>query len=366
MAEGIQEDGGRRNVAAGACTDATATAAGGDPGGLGTGAGLLLGKFMPPHRGHQFLIEFARQYVQRLTVMVCSLPRDPIPGALRFRWVRQMFPDVDVVHVTDELPQEPKDHPDFWAIWRDACRAAAAGARVDYVFASEDYGNKLAEVLGARFVPVDCARELVPCSGTAVRDDPLRHWEMIPECVRPYFLKRVCVYGPESTGKSTLARDLARAFDTVYAFEYARPLLDPQDGQCFPDDIARIVRGQVAAEEALARQANRVLFCDTDVLTTCVWSEVLFGHTPQWVRDLAERRTYDLYLVTDVDVPWVADGQRFFSEQKQRQAMFDRFLRELTTRGRPYRIVRGTWDERLRTATQAVRELVGPPARGPS
>ena len=315
---------------------------------------------MPPHRGHQFLIEFARQYVERLTVMVCSLPRDPIPGHLRHAWVSRMFPDARVVHVTDDLPQEPADHPDFWDIWRDACRVAAPEG-VDCVFASESYGLKLAEALGARFVPVDCARELVPVSGTAVRTDPMRHWEMIPECVRPYFVRRVCVFGPESTGKSTLARDLARQFDTVYAFEYARPLLDPQGGQCRPDDIPRIVRGQVATEEALAYHANRVLFCDTDVLTTCVWSDVLFGHTPEWVRDLARRRDYHLYLVTDVDVPWVSDGQRFFSEQAQRRAMFDRFVRELTALGRPYQVIRGTWEQRLRDACDAVRALLESP-----
>jgi HTH-type transcriptional regulator, transcriptional repressor of NAD biosynthesis genes len=325
------------------------------------GTGLLLGKFMPPHRGHQFLIEFARQYVERLTVMVCSLPGDPIPGHLRHGWVSRMFPDARVVHVTDDLPQEPADHPNFWILWRDACRAAAGADGVDYVFASEPYGLKLAEVLGARFVPVDTARELVPVSGTAVRADPMRHWEMIPECVRPYFVKRVCVFGPESTGKSTLARDLARAFGTVYAFEYARPHLDPQGGRCTSDDIPRIVRGQVATEEALAHQANRVLFCDTDVLTTCVWGDVLFGHTPQWVRDLAERRGYDLYLVTDVDVPWVSDGQRFFSEQAQRRAMFERFLGELVSRGRPYRVIRGAWEQRLRDATGAVRALLESP-----
>jgi HTH-type transcriptional repressor of NAD biosynthesis genes len=312
---------------------------------------------MPPHRGHQFLIEFARQYVEHLSVLVCSLPRDPIPGDLRHAWVQRMFPDARVVHVTDDLPQEPAEHPDFWTIWQDVCRRAAPEG-IDYVFASESYGWKLAEVLGAHFVPVDLARTLVPVSGTAVRQSPMRHWEMIPECVRPYFVKRVCVFGPESTGKSTLARDLARHFQTVYAWEYARPLLDPQGGRCTPDDIPRIVRGQVATEEALALYANRVMFCDTDVLTTTIWSDVLFGATAAWIRDLAERRMYDLYVLTDVDVPWVDDSQRFFCEPQVRTEMFERFLAALKTRGRPYEIVRGDWPTRMTTATQAVQRLL--------
>ena len=316
---------------------------------------------MPPTRGHQFLIEFARQYVERLTVLVCSLKRDPIPGELRYRWVREMFPqaEVRVVHETRELPQEPKDHPDFWNIWKGVIGDAAPEG-VDYFFASEAYGQKTAEVIGGgcRYVEVDRPRELVPISGSKVRAEPMRHWEMLPEVVRPYFLKRVCVFGPESTGKSTLAHDLAREFQTVYAWEYARPLLDPQGGKCFEEDIPMIVRGQVATEEALARQANRVLFCDTDVLTTTIWSDALFGSTPGWVRELAEQRTYDLYLVMDVDVPWVDDDQRFFSEQSVRREMFERFVSALGKRGRKYRIIRGDWARRFASAAEAVTELL--------
>ena len=81
--------------------------------------------------------------------------------------------------------------------------------------------------------------------------------------------------------------------------------------------------------------------------------------------DLARRRDYHLYLVTDVDVPWVSDGQRFFSEQAQRRAMFDRFVRELTALGRPYQVVRGTWEQRLRDACDAVRALLESPPGEP-
>src|SRR5690606_33017292 len=110
------------------------------------GHGLVLGKFLPPHRGHQFLIDFARRYAERLTVLVCTLERDPIPGHLRFEWVRRMCPDesIRVVHVTDDVPQTPEEHPDFWSIWRDLIQRYAPG-RLDYFFASEDYGHRTAE-----------------------------------------------------------------------------------------------------------------------------------------------------------------------------------------------------------------------------
>jgi HTH-type transcriptional repressor of NAD biosynthesis genes len=324
-------------------------------------SGMILGKFMPPHRGHQYLADFARQCVERLTILVCSIQREPIPGHLRFAWMRAQFPDCNVVHVAEEVPQEPSEHPDFWNIWREVIRRAMPMGFPDLVFASEPYGWKLAEILGAEFVPVDFARELVSVSGTAIRQDPMGQWDFLIPAARPYFLRRVCVFGPESTGKSTLARDLARHYQTAYAAEYARPFLDPKGGQCDREDIPRIARGQIASEEALALQARRVLFCDTDPLTTTIWSEVLFGDCPAWIQAEAERRSYDLYLLMDVDVPWVDDSQRYFPDDLRRRDFFERCRRTLEERGRPFVVIRGSWDERFAMACRAVDELLARP-----
>ena len=88
--------------------------------------GFLLGKFMPPHAGHVFLCRTAAQLCDRLTVLVCSLPGDPIPGEKRFEWMRELLPGVTVVHHDRPVPQEPQDHPDFWDIWRKPNRSRIA------------------------------------------------------------------------------------------------------------------------------------------------------------------------------------------------------------------------------------------------
>ncbi|BAY10559.1 AAA family ATPase [Calothrix sp. NIES-2098] len=317
--------------------------------------GMILGKFMPPHLGHQYLVDFARNYVNHLTVLVCSIKSEPIPGHLRYGWMREMFPDVNVVHVTDENPQEPQEHPDFWQIWHDTIRRVLPTGP-DYVFASEDYGWKLAEILGANYIPVDQARSLVPISGTKVRENAIAHWHYIPPCVRPYFLRRVCIFGPESTGKSTLAQNLAAHYNTVYVSEYARGWLDPKEGRCDFADIEMIARGQIASEDALARQANRVMFCDTDLITTTIWSDVLFGKCPQWIYREAEQRQYDLYLVLDVDVPWVDDNQRYLPHM--RIEFRDRCIQELRSRNRRYVLISGSWEERFHKACAAVDEII--------
>jgi NadR type nicotinamide-nucleotide adenylyltransferase len=317
--------------------------------------GMLLGKFMPPHLGHVYLGEFAGRYVDRLTIVVCSLASEPIPGALRYQWMRELFPFDNVVHLTDDLPQEPGEHPDFWALWQAALQRVLPG-RPDFVFASEEYGRPLAEVLGGRFVPVDIERAAVPMSGTAVRADPMRNWDYLPRCVRPYFVKRVCVFGPESTGKTTLARRLAEHFGTAWVPEYARTLLEAQQGRLEPADLPRIVRGQVASEDALARNARKVLVCDTDPLTTLVWSEVLYGAVDPYVGEQAEKRSYNLYLLLDVDVPWVGDVVRYLPED--RRGFFERCQEALESRGRRYVSLSGGWDERFARAVREVEQFI--------
>jgi HTH-type transcriptional regulator, transcriptional repressor of NAD biosynthesis genes len=318
--------------------------------------GMMLGKFMPPHLGHLYLGEFARNYVDRLTIVVGSIAREPIPGALRYAWMRELFPFDEVIHLTDELPQQPSEHPAFWDLWRETLKRVLP-APPDYVFASEAYGARLASELGAEFVPVDQARAAVPISGTAIRSDPLGSWDYLPRCVRPYFLKRVCVYGPESTGKTTLARRLAERFGTVMVPEYARTLLEAQDGRIATDDIPRIARGQRSSEDALARNARGVLVCDTDLLTTVLWSDTLFGACPESVRREADLRSYDLYLLLDVDVPWIPDIARYLPDE--RRGFFDRCRRALEERGRPYLALGGDWDRRYADAVAAIERLLG-------
>ena len=317
--------------------------------------GLVLGKFLPPTNGHRLLVDFARHYVDELTVVVGTLAREPIPGGVRVAWMRELFPTVKVVHLTDENPQFPHEHPDFWEIWRQSLRRVVPTGP-DLVFASEAYGARLAEVLGARFVPVDLGREQVPVSGTAVRDDPMGHWQHLPDVVRPWFVRRVAVIGPESTGKTTLARDLARHFGTVWVAEYARLLLDAVGFELDPAVFDVILRGQRAAEEALARQANRVLVCDTEAFTSALYHELFLGHPSAALLAEADRRRYDLFLLCDDDVPWVADPQRPHPEW--RPWYKQRCLEWLERRGTPWVLVRGGWDERRARAIAAVTELL--------
>jgi NadR type nicotinamide-nucleotide adenylyltransferase len=316
--------------------------------------GLVLGKFLPPHRGHVYLCELARRWVDELTIVVGTLGREPIPGELRFAWMRELFPFDRVVHLTDENPQDPSEHPDFWAIWR-ASLERVLPSRPDVVFASDAYGATLAEVLGARFVAVDPTRSVVPVSGTAIRAAPMRHWDMLPRCVRPHFVRRVSIVGPESTGKTTLARRLAERLGTTWVPEWARTMLERRGGSIEGLDWLDVVRGQITSEEALARDADRVLVCDTDPIVTPLWAEALLGACPAELAAAARGRRYDLTLLTDPGVPWVSDPARYLPGGGAE--FFARCEEALRREGRRYVVLRGSWEEREGAAMALVGEL---------
>jgi NadR type nicotinamide-nucleotide adenylyltransferase len=316
--------------------------------------GLVLGKFLPPHRGHVHLCEVAERMCDELTIVVASLAREPIAGAQRVAWMRELFPRATVVHHTAELPQEPAEHPEFWRLWRESLRACA-GRPVHRLFASDRYGLRLAAELGATWIPVDPDRAVFPVSGTAIRRAPMRHFGALPRCVRPHFVRRVSVFGPESTGKSTLAPELARACGTVWVPEFARAYLESRGGVLARPDLDVIGQGQIALEDALARDADRVLICDTDPLLTVVWSEVLFGEAPAWLVEAARARRYELTLLCDVDLPWVDDLVRYLPEDRADFAA--RCERALRDAGRRFERVRGSGAARAESVRAHVRAL---------
>lgn len=270
------------------------------------GTGVVCGRFLPVHRGHQYVIDVARHTVQDLLVLVFASPGDPLPGSVRVRWLRELYPDVSVELV--ERTAASIVAPDTGELVRAVARHREHPPR--FFFASEPSYAAAADALGVTFVPVDPARAALPISGTALRADVLRHFAHLPACVRPAFVRRVAIVGAESTGKSTLAARLAIDYATAFVPEYARTLAAARGGDLDADDLALAARGQIASEDALARTAERVLFCDTDARTVALWCERLYGDAPAWIHAQADARAYDLVLLTSLDEPFVGRADR--------------------------------------------------------
>ncbi|MBI5031020.1 MAG: AAA family ATPase [Chloroflexi bacterium] len=320
--------------------------------------GLIIGKFMPPHAGHQYLIDYARARVEHLTIIIFTKSHEPIPGHLRVEWLREIAADADMLHVTDEYAVD-FNRADAWEFWTRSIRQVYP-AGPDLLFSSEDYGDELARRLSACHVLVDPERKQVPISSTRVRERPFECWEFISPSVRAYYAKRICILGAESTGKTTLAAALAKHYNTVWVPEYAREYLESSNRPCELSDMVPIAEGQVRSEDWLARQANRVLICDTNLLATMLWSEHYWGFMPERIRQLADARHYDLYLIADLGVPWIADGLR--DSPNYREWFHARYVSELEKRGQAYVILSGTFEERMQGACHAIDRSLREPA----
>lgn len=317
--------------------------------------GFMLGKFLPPHKGHRFLGDFAQESCEELTILVGSLPSEPIPGELRYEWMKQMFPRANVVWCNEILPQSPEEDPEnFWDIWRDVCQRYSGEDSFDVVFASETYGHRLAKELGARFVPVDMVRGAVPTSGTAVRTDPFGNWDFIPDEVKPYFTKRVCMFGVESTGKTTLALELAKEYKTIMIPEYGRTYTETFGADVGPDDLRYIVNGHLASVTAAKKNANKLVIEDTDPVMTACWSDMLIGRRDEWFEEYSDLA--DLYILTDIDIPWVDDGTRYFSNDADRRRFHEVCENELKRRGANYVTISGDRQTRFFDAVKAIDE----------
>lgn len=322
--------------------------------------GLVLGKFLPYHLGHAHLIREAQRQCDELVVLVCSLPDDLIPGGERHQWVRRAHPDCTVVHVTDVVPQSPEESPDFWPLWT-ALIARHAG-RIDRVFTSEDYGDELGRRIGAEHRCVDRERRVVPVSGSALRADPATNWRFVPREVRPWLVRRVALLGPESSGKTTLAARLAERFATQWVPEYGREYCETRDARTLKHgDFEAIVWGQASLEDAMAAEAGPVLICDTELHTTCTWSEMILGECRPWLVAAARARRYDAILLLAPDVPWIADGTRVLELERVRHHHL--IERELRGAGRAWQAIRGSFAARERTAIEVVERALDPARR---
>ncbi|MCW7537537.1 AAA family ATPase [Aquabacterium sp. A7-Y] len=336
--------------------------------------GLVVGKFAPLHAGHEALVAFAAARCERLLVLSYTRPGFAGCGAAARRaWLAERFPTHDCVVIDDAwlaaacaargLPPQrlPRDDTDdatqqrFLAWLLDE----VLQRRPDAMFASEPYLEPCAQVLSERFgqpvaaVGFDRQRRAVPVSGTRLRADPDGWRQWLAPSVQASLVQRVCLLGGESSGKTSLAAALAKAYGDPWVPEYGRELWALRQGRLDEADLLLIAREQQAREERALSSARRRLFCDTSALTTLCYSLEMFGRTAPELQARAERR-YDLVVLCEPDFAFVQDGTRRDAAFRARQHAWT--LEALQQRGWPFIRAAGPLEERLRSVAPHLPE----------
>jgi len=164
----------------------------------------------------------------------------------------------------------------------------------------------------------------------------------------------ICLYGPESVGKTTLAQQLAEHYQTVFVPEVARDLIT--SNELTPEDYIRIGEAQTRAVKQAIPLANKVLICDTDLITTELYAKIYLEHVPLELYGFENEVTYDRHFLLNIDVPWVADGLRDLGGR--RAEVYWLFQEALIQRGIDYVDVSGSWQQRWQTVTQEIDRLL--------
>lgn len=189
-------------------------------------------------------------------------------------------------------------------------------------------------------------------------------------------IKKIVIIGPESTGKSTLCKQLAAHFNTLWCPEYARGYLLKNGMDYTFDDLLTIAKGQVGLEEEFALQVmdrrsevqspkkeppapdpGPVLFIDTDMYVMKVWCEFVFGKCHKYILEQIATRKYDFYLLCAPDLPWVKDELREYPDLESRERLYKIYKDILINQGTPWVEIRGTESDRFQSALSALSSL---------
>lgn len=321
--------------------------------------GLVLGKFMPLHNGHLALINFAQKHCEQLIVLLCYTNNEPICGQQRLQWLKETFADQPKIEVHCLLYDEKKlantsDYSEEASIgWSKELKKQYPDISV--LFTSEEYGAHVAQLMHIDHKSYDPERKEQPISAYQIRANPFQYWEFLPSAVRPYYLKRVCLVGSESTGKSTLAERLAKYFNTVYVPEMARDIIAHTE-ECTIDHLHQIASAQAKAIEERKKSANRVLICDTDVNITKSYSRFLFNQdliVDDWIEKV---NRFDLHIFLEPDCPFVQDGTRLDEEMRNKLSLFHK--EQFESASIPFISVGGDWNQRFQQCCRLINKFI--------
>lgn len=335
--------------------------------------GMYGGSFDPLHVGHIHDIIRAAAVCKELYVMISWCEgRESTSKELRYRWIHNCvkhLPNVKIRFVEDQARSKEEYNTDLY--WEKGAEdiKALIGKKIDAVFCGSDYAgtNRFESLYCPESQVIYFDRAEVPISSTDIRMDVYENWQYLPPVCRPYYVRRVLVVGSESTGKSTLVQNLAMAYNTNFVREIGRETCDFAGGEEYMDvqDLYENILRQKTEEIQAAYHSNRILFVDTDALTTKFYSRFLLSDKEE-IRKcgaladaVTEIHRFDLILFLEPTVDFVQDGTRNEIIAADRGA-YSRQLKSLFDEKKiPYHSLSGDYLERFNMAKELIDTCFG-------
>lgn len=332
--------------------------------------GFLGGKFLPFHSGHEYAIREAAKQVDKLYVVLSSsVVRDQeicerdgckyIPAATRMSWMGMTFKNdanIEIINVEDH----DGDSDYNWDSGADLIKNAIK-ENIDCVFSSEpEYGQHFKKNFPhAKHVVLDPDRTNHPISATMIRRNPFRYWNFIPKAVRPFFAKKVAIVGTESCGKTTLAKNLAKIYNTKWVAEYGRDICYDYKNLLTEAVFDEIAMQQYRLDEAALSDANKFIIIDSEAVVTQYYlGEYFPGAKSDFIDQFVKKQNIDLYVYLEPDVPWVADGIRFLGSNEIRQKNNMKLKKLFNDYDIDLEFVAGSYEDRLVRTCDLIEEHI--------
>lgn len=332
--------------------------------------GMYGGSFDPLHIGHLHDIIRAASMCEKLYVMISWCEgRESTSKELRYRWIlnnTKHLDNVKILLVEDKAVSKEEYNTDYY--WEKGAQDIKnmIGKPLDAVFCGSDYlgTNRFESLYKPESEVIYFDRSEVPISSTELRFDVYENWQYIPPIARPYYAKKVLVVGGESTGKSTLVQNLAIAYNTNYVREIGRDTCEIAGGEDFmnKEDLYENLLRQKTEELEALKTCNKLLFIDTDALTTKFYSQFLLTNQEEIKKcgNLADAITnindFDLVLFLEPTVKFVQDGTRNEKIEADRLKYSEQIKQLFDEHGIDYICIGGDYLERFNRAKQIIQE----------
>jgi HTH-type transcriptional repressor of NAD biosynthesis genes len=332
--------------------------------------GITVGKFMPFHLGHKHMIDTALDSLDRLIVLVSGREDDLIPLSVRYHDLCETYKDrlnIVIISHVDQSPQVTSVDEngtvldtEFQNYWVNTFKRF----RPTHFVSSDWYGKTMAELLGIRWFPVDPKRETYKISGTEIRNNFAKHFDMLTDVVKPRYIKKIAIVGPESVGKSTMTKMLAGHFNGIALPEYGRIISEVKNNDLDLEDFHHIIH----AQRSMVRRAASSLrypfvFTDTEAATTYLYSKIyldekLVENLGNLYDDEYYKQDFDLYLLLAPTVKWVDDGTRVMPNTEERWKFFNDLKEYLDWHKYEYVIIdEESYDDRWESAKSTIENV---------